>query len=288
MSKAGKRVLWGAAAMFGGWVAGGAIAFSIQSRIIFPAPTVEQAELDRLAQLYGAEPVHLTSADGTRLYAWHRPAEAPPSGRRGVVFFHGNAETVFSRVQTQDFLVEHGWEVFIVAYRGYPGSEGEPGEKGIRQDAMAAWEWASSEIPPERLVIHGKSLGGGVAATVAEQVNPEALVLESTFLSIPEAARDFFPIYPTQWLVWHRFETEARAASITCPVLIMHGDADTTIRVRHGRALAPLFPDATYIEIPGGDHNTNFPVSHEESRQAYLDLLETAVPAGWEEEAPEE
>ncbi len=278
MSKAGKRVLWGAVAILAGWTAGGAGAFALQDKIIFPAPRVHRAELDRLAELHGATPVELVSADGTRLYAWHRPAEAPPSGRRGVVFFHGNAETVYSRVQTQDFLVEHGWEVFVVAYRGYPGSEGEPGEKGIRADAMAAWEWAASEIPPERLVIHGKSLGGGVAATVAEQVQPRALVLESTFLSIPAAARDFLPFYPAKWLVWHRFETQVRAPSITCPVLIMHGDADRTIRVRHGRGLAPLFPDATYIEIPGGDHNTNFPVTHAESRLAYLELLESVAP----------
>ena len=125
--------------------------------------------------------MHLHAVDGTALYAWHRVGQrAPGEPARGVVFFHGNAETVADRVPLQDFLAAHGWDVVVVAYRGYPGSEGSPSEGGLRQDAHAAWDYAvdTLAIPRDHLVIHGKSLGGGVSAMLAEDVSPAALVME--------------------------------------------------------------------------------------------------------------
>lgn len=250
----------------------------LQDRLVFPAPTVERAELSRWADRLGATEVELVSADGTRLYAWHRAPDTPVSPRRAVLLFHGNAETVASRVQQQDFLLEHGWEVFVFAYRGYPGSEGSPEEAGIVEDGLAAWAWLTERVPRERVVLHGKSLGGGVAAAVAERVHPAALVLESTFLSIPQAARDFAPVYPTGPLMRIRFDTASRAPGFTWPVLVLHGDADHTVRVRHGRGLYPLFPDARYVEIAGGDHNRNFAVDDPAAQEAYLALLRSVAP----------
>jgi len=192
-----------------------------------------------------------------------------------VLFFHGNAEVVADRVDLQELLLARGWDVLVVAYRGYPGSGGRPSEAGLRLDARAAWRWLEGEgLAPERVVLHGKSLGGGVAAMLAEEVDPAALVLESTFLSVAEVAGEVFPIYPTRLLVRHRFDTRGRADRIHCPVLVVHGDADEVIGVRHGQGLAERFEGASYVEVPGGTHGESYPVEYGQVREPYLELLE--------------
>jgi hypothetical protein len=247
-----------------------------QERLIFPAPAVPRDLLDEIAHQVGARPVGLVAEDGTRLYAWHRHAEPQGGEPKAVLFFHGNAETVADRVPMQDVLVEMGWNVVVPAYRGYPGSEGVPSEQGLAMDARAAWDFVTGPlgVPGERVVVHGKSLGGGVAATLAETVEPGGLILESTFVSIADVAKSRFPIYPVNTLLKHRFDTGSRADRITCPVLILHADADATIPVENGRELARRFTGATYVEVPGLGHGESLPLSDPGARDAWLAVLD--------------
>lgn len=260
---------------------GGLALTAAQERLVFPAPHVEADALAARAAAAGAHEVHLVAEDGTRIYAWHRPAAfTPPAGPRGVILFHGNAETVYSRQAVQDALVAAGWEVFVFAYRGYPGSEGKTSEAGLLLDARAAVRYFAQIVPPDRTVYHGKSLGGGVASLIAEEIQPQALILESTFMSVPAAGRDYAPIYPTELMMRIHLNTRGRAPKITCPVLVVHGTRDRTIRVRHGRGLPQHFPDARYVEVEGGDHNTNFTLSDKAAAQAWWEILEKAAPSG--------
>lgn len=250
--------------------------WGFQELLIFPAPTLDPAMLDRIAEQVGARVLRPVAEDGTQLYGWHRAA----TGDRAVLFFHGNAETVADRIPLHDALVDAGWDVVVVAYRGYPGSEGVPSEAGLRLDARAAWAVVTQElgIPPDRVVIHGKSLGGGVSAMLTEELQlagtgPAALVMESTFLSIAEVARARFPVYPVDQLLKHPFDSESRAANIRCPVLVIHADRDQTIAVHHGRGLAKAFADARYVEVPGLGHGETLPLVDPASRKAYFGLL---------------
>jgi pimeloyl-ACP methyl ester carboxylesterase len=274
-------VTFGATFVSAGYFGLGAAMWGWQELLIFPAPTLDATVLDQLAARTGAKTLELESGDGTQLYGWHRPA----NGERAVLFFHGNAETVADRVPLQDFLVEQGWDVVVIAYRGYPGSDGTPSEEGLALDARAAWDFVTGaqglDVPPSRVVIHGKSLGGGVSALLAEQVQPAGLVMESTFLSIAEVAKARFPLYPVDQLLKHPFDTKSRAPNIACPTLVMHADRDQTIPVSHGRALAKLFPDARYVEVEGLGHGETLPLADPQARSAYLGLLgQVTAPIG--------
>ncbi len=246
----------------------GAVLYVAQRSLIFPAPDVPRAQLDKLAQLSGTRTLDLVAEDGVKLYGWHVPA----SGERAVLFFPGNAETV-ARLDLHRQLVELGWDVVIVAYRGYPGSEGSPSQTGLVQDARAAWAYATETlgIPPERIVIHGKSLGGGVASQLAAQKHPAALVLESTFTSIRDVAGGRFPIYPAVLLVRDPFLT--RELTLDMPMLIAHDSGDGVVPVGNGRALAQIFEQATYVEVSGHHHGASLSVDAPEVRAAYEDLL---------------
>ena len=129
------------------------------------------------------------------------------------------------------------------------------------------------QIAPEKVVLHGRSLGGAVATRLAEEVEPGGLVLESTFESMVAMARRQAPAYPVRSLLRHPFDTWSRAPGVSIPTLILHGDADSVVPVGHGRRLAHRFPVAHYVEVPGGHHNELLVLRDPAAKLAWLELL---------------
>ena len=254
----------------------GALLWFMQDRMVFPAPGgIDREALDQAAREVGAIPVTFEADDGVRLYGWHRRK----SSDRLVIYFPGNAETVAANIALQRLLLASDWDVFALAYRGYPGSEGRPTEAGVALDALAAWAWAIGRYPPERIVLHGRSLGGGVAAHLAEDRNPAGLVLESTFVSALALARQRAPVYPVDKMFRHPFDTRSRAPRVGVPTLLMHSRDDRVIPVDlGGRALQPYFAEAEYHETGQWGHGHCLPVVERELRRAYLSFLEARVP----------
>jgi len=232
--------------------------FSVfQRKMVFPGPQGLSAPfLQKVAREVGATELQIPTKDGETLYGWHR-ASPGATPRRVVLYFHGNASSVLGQLDLQDRLIADGWDFVAIHYRGYPGSTGVASEAGVHRDAMAAWKWVTEELgtPPSHVVIHGRSLGGGVAVQLASKVGPAALILESTFTSAVDLAREQFGWLPVGVLLEHRFMTRDFAGRVECPVLVAHGSADSIINVSHGRELAKLFEADHYIEAPRTDHN---------------------------------
>jgi hypothetical protein len=83
-----------------------------------------------------------------------------------------------------------------------------------------------------------------------------ALVLEAPFSSLPEVAASHYPIFPTRWLVRDRFNSIAKIGRVTVPLLVVHGERDTVVPVRFGRALlAAANQPKEGVFIPQGGHN---------------------------------
>jgi fermentation-respiration switch protein FrsA (DUF1100 family) len=265
--------------MFVVWVAATAALWAMQDSIVFPVPGgIGRDALDAAAAEVGARPLDLVATDGVRSYAWHRTVRAD----RLVLYFPGNAETVADNVALQRMLLAVGFDVLAVAGRGYPGSEGRPSEVGFALDALAAWRWATGPggYRPERVVLHGRSLGGAVAARLAEVENPSALVLEATFASLVDLAKARYPIFPVRPLLRHRFETDVRAPHLGVPTFVVHSRADQTIPIRFSAVrLAPLLAEGEIHEVDGWAHGDCLPVVDPTIRSAYLAFLERAVPA---------
>ncbi len=262
--------------LVGAWVVYGLLLWSLQEAMIYPAPGgIPRASLDQAAVELGVEPVDLVARYGTRLYGWHRRA----GGDRALMYLHGNAETVATSLGLQRMLANLGWDVAIVAYRGYPGSQGRPSEAGTLEDARAMWDYltVAQGIAAERIVLHGKSLGGGVAVGLAADHKPGALVVESTFTSMLALAQVQAPLYPVERLLRSPYRSDERAGRIDCPTLVLHGAQDELIPVSHGRQLATLIPRAKYVESPWLGHNDSLVLEHNDSRDAYLALLDAVA-----------
>lgn len=266
-------------ALIGGYVGIGVALWAIQDRLLFPIPGgIGRDSLDANAAELGATTLDLVSSDGVDLYAWNLRS----NGTRLVLYLHGNGEVLTSYTPLYRMLLRNGWDVLALAYRGYPGSGGSPSEVGLGLDAEAAWRWAVGPggYAPDRIIVHGRSLGGGVAAILVDgDANPAGLVMESTFTSVRELAKGVAPIYPVDWLLRNPFDTRARAPRLGVPVLVMHSRDDVVIPIdKGGRALRGLFAEAEYEETAGYSHQDCLPVADPNLRRVYLGFLERLVP----------
>ncbi|QQS08542.1 MAG: alpha/beta hydrolase [Phycisphaerales bacterium] len=178
---------------------------------------------------------------GERVEAWLSvPTTASDKDRVPlVVFTHGNAESIVDAWTTASVYNRLGCAVLLPEYRSYSRSGGKPSEAAIVDDA--AWfleeTLASAPIDPDRLVFHGRSLGGGIAAQLAARHTPKALILQSSFTSVAS----FAPKYgvPT-FLVKDSYRTDRVLESLDASVLILHGDSDTIVPTEHASRLRAI------------------------------------------------
>ncbi len=244
-----------AAVLVGVYLVAVGLLATIERQMIFPAPVLPDGWLAAEAIAQGARVIAPVAEDGTTLYGWHLPA---PAGRGVVLWFEGNGGSVGMRPEAFARLRAAGWSVVHVNYRGYPGSAGEPSEEGLRMDARAAW--AQARGVSDRVWIYGKSLGGGVAVGLAADLSesgtpPLALVVESSFASLVQVARESLPWVPVGLLLRARFDSAARAPRVRAPSLVLHGAADDLIGPWHAEALSRALPGARSLTFPGAGHN---------------------------------
>ena len=210
-----------------------------QTSLIFPAPPRAREP---------AYPENLVKTpEATFLYF---------EGKRVVVWFHGNGEDLADAVPMVSLLRTLGVGVLAVEYPGYGVAGGTPSEQGAYAAAESALSWLRTErgVDDARVVLLGQSLGSGVATEMARRGHGARLVLISPFTSVAEMARRVFPFFPARF-VRHRFDTLSKAASISMPVLILHGTEDEVVPFSMGERLAAAFPQARLVQIPGGQHN---------------------------------
>jgi fermentation-respiration switch protein FrsA (DUF1100 family) len=204
----------------------------------------------------GQEDARFQAADGVKLHGWYVPHKNP---RAFILFCHGNAGNVTNRAMILRNLRDVvGASVFIFDYRGYGRSEGKPNEVGILADARAARRWlaARAKIAEKQIILMGESLGGAVAVDLAAEGGARALILESTFSSLPEVAAYHFPWLPAGWLLHTRLNSAERIKAYHGPLLQSHGDNDHTVPDKFGRRLfAAANEPKEFLTIRGADHN---------------------------------
>lgn len=196
----------------------------------------------------------ITTADGERLVAWHLPAEA---GRPTILFFNGNAAGLAVQEGRWRRIADQRVGFLVIAYRGYEGSTGTPTEDGLRQDAEAAYGWLRARVPAEDIVIHGFSLGTGVAVRLASEHPARALILEAPYTATTDVAALSVPWAPVHWLMRDQYRSRDRIGGVDMPVLILHGDQDQVIPFEQGERLFQLAPrPRTFVRMVGSNHNT--------------------------------
>ncbi|MGM0737685.1 MAG: alpha/beta hydrolase [Bacteroidota bacterium] len=251
----GSTILWILLLLTGGYLIILLLMYLFQAAFIyFPTKSILATPEDR-GMAY--EDVYMYTDDGIRLHGWYVPAK---QARGSLLFFHGNAGNISGRLESISIFHELELNVFIIDYRGYGRSEGKPSENGTYQDAVAAWRYLTEvqDKNPGKIILFGRSLGGGVAAWLASEVNAGGLVLESTFSSAVELAAEIYPLMPVRWLLRTRYPVEDALEHVETPVMITHSKEDDIISFRHGQRLYEAANDPKYwMELIGG-HNDGF------------------------------
>ena len=218
------------------------------------------------------EAVTFEAADGVRLYGWFVSAEAS----RGVVLFcHGNAGNISHRLDSLRLFHSLGLSTFIFDYRGYGQSEGTPTEQGTYLDVEAAWNYLvqKGQVDPTEIVVFGRSLGGAVAAWLAGKHAPRALIIESTFTSVPDIGAELYPYLPVKLLSALRYNTLEYLRRVSCPVLVVHSADDEMISFTHGQRLFEAANEPKELLEITGSHNEGFlssTMSYEEGLKAFI------------------
>jgi fermentation-respiration switch protein FrsA (DUF1100 family) len=198
--------------------------------------------------------------DGVSLHGWYIPRQG---AKRTLLFFHGNAGNISHRGESITIFHRLGLNVFIFDYRGYGQSEGRPGEKGFYRDAAAAWRYLTGtrEVDQQDVVIFGRSLGGAVAARLASEVHPGALILESTLSSSRDFAHAVFPLLSRLIVLRYDFDTADYVQRVSCPLLVLHSPQDEIMPFRLGEKVYEVANEPkVFIEMTG-DHNAGFLMS---------------------------
>ena len=240
--------------------------FAVVQRKLLYRPTVSE---DLRAQTLGLDAelvrdVQIQTPDGETLNGWllNSPGEDAETGNPLVVYFPGNSLNRYERYEDLSEVANAGYNVLIFDYRGFGDSSGSPSERKLSADAQLVWEFVREDLKYEenRVVIFGESLGGAVALSlwsgeIDNPPQPAALILNSTFASLPETVGWHYPLFPFRFLLLDRWPSKERIARVRVPVIVFHGTDDSMVPISQGRDLAEVCPSAGFIEIPGASHN---------------------------------
>jgi fermentation-respiration switch protein FrsA (DUF1100 family) len=217
-----------------------------RSLIYLPSQAVPQPPID-------VKEVTYDTADGLSLSAWL--VESEPS-RGSVIVFNGNAGNRSHRLPLARALVDMGLTTLLTDYRGYGGNPGAPSEENLALDAQAALGYMRDREGHGPLIYFGESLGAGVAISLATRQPPQAMVLRSPFVSLPDIAAVHYWWLPSSLLLKDRFSNLEHIDDTHSPVMVIAGTEDTIVPTDQSRMVFEAANEPKQLlVIDGAGHN---------------------------------
>lgn len=224
--------------------------------VAFPAPVLPrpyyEEELLRRPDL-----VWLETSQREKIPACYVRANSSNGDSRGssapmtLLYSHGNAEDLGLHLDFIDALARStGADVLSYEYVGYSMSRldgAEPSEGGCLRSIDAAWRFCVEDLklPPQRLVIYGRSIGSGPSVDLAARRQVEGtshspldvggVLLQSPLESCGRAVLG----HTVAFIGYHldMFRNYEKITKITAPVAIMQGTHDEVLPIAGGKAL---------------------------------------------------
>jgi pimeloyl-ACP methyl ester carboxylesterase len=265
--------------MLGGVLYAGLVllVYVFQARLLYFPDVGRSVLATPLAVGLDYEDAWLDAGQNVRVHGWFVPRR---EAKGTILLLHGNAGSIALRLDWLKMFHELGYTTFIIDYRGYGRSSGTPSEQGTYDDALAAWRYLTTlkGVAPRDIVVVGDSLGGAIAAWLAARVDARALILQSTFTSVPDVAADVYQFLPVRLISRFGYNTLDYVKQIRAPILIAHSPHDEVIGYHHGRALFDA-ADAPkqFLELSGGHNDAYLFLRREwvDSLAAFLDAAIT-------------
>ena len=158
------------------------------------------------------------------------PDKTSKLSKNFIIFFHGNAEDVFSaRSMGKSLHQKIGMNVIIVEYPGYSLYKGESQADTILQNTVIVYDFIKKEfnLEDKNIFIFGRSIGTSPAIYLASVRKPNALFIVSAFTSIRAVADNI--VGPLKYILKERLSSKDYIKNVTCPILFIHGQSDPLI-----------------------------------------------------------
>jgi len=201
-------------------------------------------------------------SDSVQLNVWHLRRE---DAKGTVLFFGGNG---FYLVQSRgyvDALTDLPVNVVMFDYRGYGNSDGEPGVGSFKQDALRVYDYAIDSLGanPDRMIVHGHSLGTFMASHTASNRPVSGVVLENPATDVEGWIDGLAPWFVRLFVSFEvdpQLKGESNVAmvqTLDVPLLIIGGEKDNVTRPDMARTLheEAVSTDKQLVIVPGGGHN---------------------------------
>ena len=199
--------------------------------------------------------IKVRTKDNILLEGWFYP---PHLDNKVVVYFHGNGQHIGSTFVGVNQLLDDGYGLLMVEYRGYAGHDGKVSESGLYKDARAFLNWLhiDQDIKYENMIFFGESMGSALAIQMANEHKAHALILFAAFSSIVDVAKFNYPYLPVSFIVKDKYLNSTKIANVNnIPVLIVHGTMDDIADVSLARMLFVAAKEPKYyIELEKGTH----------------------------------
>ena len=208
------------------------------------------------------EEVFIKTSDGEKLHGYFLPASIKaglkPASTKIVIYLHGNAQNVSAWYLAPVEIQKHVPVNFLlVDYRGYGKSTGNPSIEGVITDAQAMYKYLLDKgYKSENVSIYGRSIGGAIALELGSQEKVKSIVIQSSFTSLKEIAKELFPFIPNNLVKNDFWNSQELIQKIKIPLLISHGDRDEIVPISHSYKLYELANEPKkLIVLKGATHN---------------------------------
>jgi uncharacterized protein len=246
-----------------------------------PLTEDEVATVRESLHALGAElqDVSITTADGAILRAW--TVHPQRSNGDAVILFHGQGDNRIGMTGYAQLLIARGFTVLLPDARAHGSSGGALATYGLleRNDIHEWFDFLKAQDHPRCIFGFGESMGAAeLLQSLDTGVGFCAVAAESPFANFREIAYDRMgqPFHLGPWVgrtllrplveiaflraLWkyglnmQRISPEDSVAATTIPVLLIHGQVDSNIPVRHSRRIAARNSKVELWEVPGADH----------------------------------
>ncbi len=159
--------------------------------------------------------------------------------KEAIIYFGGNAESVV--YSADNFLSAFPRQtIYLLNYRGYGGSSGQPTEDGIYADALFLFDKVLEK--QATISVIGRSLGSGVATFLASKRPVEKMALISPFDSITSVAQNIYMIFPVFLMLLDKYDSISRVKDIKAETFVLIAEYDEVIPRIHSQRLIDEFP----------------------------------------------
>lgn len=182
-----------------------------------------------------------------------------------VLYLKGNSKSIKGWGKFAVDFTRHGYDVFMLDYRGFGKSTGRRSQKAIKRDLQEVYNKIRDRASEENIIIYGRSLGSGFAAKLASINNPKMLILDAPYYSLTKVTARYMPFMPLSVLIKYPLPTHKWLKYVMCPIHIIHGTNDKLIPYKTSVKLSKVNPKLTKLHtVIGGGHKdlNNFESYH--------------------------